>query len=158
MTGNPAWRRVVRALNAWDAEVFRRTAARRSPALDVVLPALTRAADHSLLWGVIGAGMMATGRRRAHRAARRGLASVAVTSVLANGVGRRVLARTGPAKLPVLLSRVWRATRVPSSGGFPSRHAASAAAFAVGAGLAEPVLARNCGGGQRGGRMCGLNK
>ena len=146
MTGNPAWRRVVRALNAWDAEVFRRTAARRSPALDVVLPALTRAADHSLLWGVIGAGMMATGRRRAHRAARRGLASVAVTSALANGVGRRVLVRTGPAKLPGLLPRVRRAARVPSSGGFPSRHAASAAAFAAGAGLAEPALAVPLGG------------
>jgi hypothetical protein len=38
MTGNPAWRRVVRALNAWDAEVFRRTAARR--ALTVYRPAV----------------------------------------------------------------------------------------------------------------------
>ena len=76
----------------------------------MVLPALTRAADHSLLWMALGAGMMATGRRRAHRAARRGLASVAVTRVLTNG-------------------------------GFPSRQAAAGAAFAVGAGLAEPVLA-----------------
>ena len=141
MTRRSAWRRVVRALNAWDAEVFRRIASRQSPALEVVLPALTRAADHSLLWVAIGAGMMATGRRRAHRAARRGLASVAVTSVLTNGVGRRVLARTGPAELPRLLARVWTAAHVPSSGGFPSRHAASAAAFAVGAGLAEPALA-----------------
>jgi diacylglycerol kinase family enzyme/membrane-associated phospholipid phosphatase len=141
VTGTSARRQVVRALNAWDAEVFRGTAARRSPALDVVLPVLTRAADHSLLWAAIGAGMMATGRRRAHRAARRGLASVAVTSVLTNGIGRRVLARTGPVNLPRLLSRLRRAARVPAFGGLPSRHAASSAAFAVGAGLAEPALA-----------------
>jgi hypothetical protein len=61
----PARRQVVRALRAWDAEVFWRTADRRSPALDVVLPALTRAAGHSLLWLAIGAGMLATGRRAA---------------------------------------------------------------------------------------------
>ena len=62
MTEKSAWRQVVRALSAWEAEVFRRTAARRSPALDVVLAALTRAADYSLLWVAVGGGMMATGR------------------------------------------------------------------------------------------------
>jgi hypothetical protein len=116
--GESARRQVVRALHAWDAEAFWRTVARRSPALDVVLPALTHAADHSLLWVVIGARMMATGRRRAHRAARRGLASVAVTSV-------------------------------PTNDSFPFRQAASAAAFAVGAGLAEPVLALPLAPGSR---------
>src|SRR3712207_6340680 len=57
MTRRSAGGGVVRALVAGDAELFRQIAARRSPALDVVLPALTRAADHSLLWAVIGAGM-----------------------------------------------------------------------------------------------------
>jgi len=45
VTDRSAWRRVVRALDAWETEVFRRTAARRSPALNVVLPALTLAAN-----------------------------------------------------------------------------------------------------------------
>jgi hypothetical protein len=56
MTRRYGWRRVVRALNAWDAEVFRRTVARQSPALDMVLPALTRVADHSLLWAAMAPG------------------------------------------------------------------------------------------------------
>jgi hypothetical protein len=38
MTEKSAWRQVVRALDAWDAEVFRRTAARRS--LSVYRPAV----------------------------------------------------------------------------------------------------------------------
>jgi diacylglycerol kinase family enzyme/membrane-associated phospholipid phosphatase len=131
-------REVVHALGAWDVEVFRRIAVREAPVLDVVLPALSRAADFSLLWVGCSAALWATKRRRARKAARRGLASIAVASALTNQVGKRVLPRARPVLDQVPLAR--RAVRVPTSGSLPSGHAASAAAFAVSVGLVQPRL------------------
>jgi len=107
-------------------------------ALDVVLPALTRAADHALLWLAISGGLLATPRRQAHQAARRGVACLAGASLLANQVGKRAVPRTRPSQHLVPIRR--RAARLPTSSSFPSGHAASAAAFAVAAGSAERAL------------------
>jgi membrane-associated phospholipid phosphatase len=131
--------RVGRAAATLDRELFRQIAGSRSPVLDAVLPPLTRAADHSVLWLGIAGGLLVTRRRTLHRAARRGVSSVAVASFLANQVGKRVLPRRRPALDPVPVAR--RARRVPTSNSFPSGHAASAAAFAVGASLEAPALA-----------------
>jgi diacylglycerol kinase family enzyme/membrane-associated phospholipid phosphatase len=131
--------RVRSAVGALDRELFRQVAQSRSPVLDAVLPPLTRAADHSVLWMAIAGGLLATRSRTLHRAARRGLSSVAVASFLANQVGKRVLPRRRPVLDSVPIAR--RARRVPASNSFPSGHAASAAAFAVGASLEAPALA-----------------
>lgn len=111
-------RRVARAVDAWDAEVFRGIAAQESPVLDIVLPDLGRAANFSVLWLGFAGGLSATGRR-GQQAARRGLASVAVASLLTNQVDKRVLPRARPPLALVPLVR--RAARVPTSGSLPSR-------------------------------------
>jgi membrane-associated phospholipid phosphatase len=131
--------RVGRAAATLDREVFRQVAQSQSPVLDAVLPPLTRAADHSVLWMAISGGLLATRSRTLHRAAWRGLSSIAVASLLANQVGKRVLPRRRPVLDTVPVAR--RAWRVPVSNSFPSGHAASAAAFAVGASLEAPALA-----------------
>jgi membrane-associated phospholipid phosphatase len=110
-----------------------------SPPLDIVLPPLTRAADHSVLWMAISAGFVLSGRPALRRAAARGLTDVAVASLLANQVGKRLLPRVRPLLDSVPVGR--RARKTPGSHSFPSGHAASAAAFAVGASLEAPALA-----------------
>jgi diacylglycerol kinase family enzyme len=83
--------------------------------------------------------LAATGDRRLRRAAVRGLGSIAVTSLLANQVGKRAFPRRRPRLDHIPIARL--AHRVPISSSFPSGHAASAAAFAVGAALECPPLA-----------------
>ncbi len=109
------------------------------PAIDRGLPLLTRAADHSKLWMVIAAALLATQRRRPRRAAARGLASLAVTSLVVNQVGKRIVPRERPVRTYLPIGRL--AHRIPRSSSFPSGHAASAAAFAVGAAIECPPLA-----------------
>jgi undecaprenyl-diphosphatase len=128
-----------KALGKLDRELFQRVAGMSSPPLDAVLPPLTRAADHSVLWMAISAGLALSGRPRLRRAAGSGLTDVAVASLLANQVGKRILPRVRPLLESVPVGR--RARKTPSSHSFPSGHAASAAAFAVGASLEAPVLA-----------------
>ncbi|RBY83860.1 phosphoesterase [Geodermatophilus sp. TF02-6] len=132
-------RQLLRALRRWDRAVYRRTAAVGTPAFDVVLPAVSRAADRSLLWLGISGALVASRRRSAHRAARRGLAALAVTSALANSWAKQALPRRRPPRIGIPVGR--RTGRRPSSGSFPSGHAASAAAFAGAVGLAKPALA-----------------
>lgn len=132
-------RRVLAAVDRWDVAAGHRVAATPTPAaIEIGLPLLTRAADRSLLWTVLAGGLAATGRSPLRRAAARGLASIAVSSVLANQVGKRAVRRPRP-----LLHHVPRSrhARLPSSSSFPSGHAASAAAFAVGAAIEAPALA-----------------
>lgn len=129
---------VKNALQAWDTAMFRRIADSSSPALDVILPAVTRAADYARLWIGISALLSATQRRVARRTARRGLISLAVTSLMVNAIGKRVVPRARPPLAGVPLVR--RAFRRPASGSFPSGHAAAAAAYATAASHACPGL------------------
>ncbi|HST67413.1 MAG TPA: phosphatase PAP2 family protein [Mycobacteriales bacterium] len=128
-----------RRVGAADRALFRRVAGMSSRPLDAVLPPLTRAADHSVLWMAVSAGLVLSGRPELRRAAAYGLGSVAVASLLANQVGKRLLPRVRPLLDSVPVAR--RAHRTPGSHSFPSGHAASAAAFAVGASAEAPVLA-----------------
>lgn len=122
-----------------DQELFERAARHRAPLFDQVLPRLTRAADHGKLW-IAAAGCLAVaGGPAGRRAARRGLVAVAVTSLLANQLGKRWFGRRRPVLDGVPLGR--RARRVPTSPSFPSGHAASAAAFATTVAATAPAAA-----------------
>ena len=131
-------RQIGEGLGTLDREVFEAIAESPSPLLDGFMPKLTAAADHSKLWFAIAAALMATKHPSVQRGAGRGVASLAVTSVVANQVAKRVWKRTRPewGLVPVLR----RSRRMPTSNSLPSGHSASAAAFAVGVGLESPPV------------------
>lgn len=112
-----------------------------------VILRIGRAADHSVLWIAVAAGLGATRNKWARRAALRGLASVAIASPTANLIAKQLTGRTRPAGLlawPAAPLR--RQVKAPRTTSFPSGHAASAAAFATGVALEMPVLAAPVGG------------
>jgi undecaprenyl-diphosphatase len=123
-------RRAADWLLKHDIALFDRVSKSHSPFLDRVLPRLTRTANHSALW-IFAAGLLgALGGRRGKRAAVRGLGSISLTSLVVNQVIKRLVRRPRP-----VLRRVPAARRLqaqPMTTSFPSGHAASAAAFAVG--------------------------
>jgi membrane-associated phospholipid phosphatase len=125
-------------VTAADRAVMARVAAVDSAALDRVMPALSRAANHSVLWLGVAGVLAATGRPDARRAAARGLASVALASAAANVAAKGLARRARPAA-GVPAAR--RLAKAPHSTSFPSGHAASAAAFATGVGLEWPAAA-----------------
>jgi undecaprenyl-diphosphatase len=131
-------RQIGEGLGTLDREIFDAIAESPSPLLDAVMPRLTSAADHSKLWFAIAILLGATRRRSAVRGATRGVASLAVTSLLTNQVAKRIWRRPRPnwATVPI----VRRSLRMPTSNSLPSGHSASAAAFAVGVGLENPPL------------------
>jgi undecaprenyl-diphosphatase len=112
-------------------------------AVDRGLPILTRAADYSVLWFTAAAGLAATRRPHNTRAAVRGLVTLGATSLLANQGGKRLWPRRRPIINALPAQRV--PFRVPRSGSFPSGHAASAAAFAIGAAVEQPRIAAPLG-------------
>lgn len=131
-------KQITRGLGTLDREVFDAVAATDTPLLDTLMPPLTRAADHSKLWFVIGAGLLATGRPSAQRGALRGLVTLGLTSLVTNQVAKRIRPRPRPVYDAVPTIR--RVRRRPTSNSLPSGHSASAAAFAVGVGLENPLL------------------
>ena len=133
----PQIMRVVRDVDRLDRSLFTAIAEHRSPMLDRVMPKLSRAADYSVLWMAVGAGLAATGDRRLKWAAERGLGNVALASLLTNQVGKRLAPRLRPAIESVPLAR--RVFRLPTSNSFPSGHSASAAAFAMGVSTEAPA-------------------
>ncbi|MFD4180011.1 phosphatase PAP2 family protein [Rhodococcus sp. NPDC058514] len=107
-------------------------------ASDRGLRALSRAADHGVMWFGISACLFLLGGRP-RRAAVRGLLSLGGASALTNGVLKPALPRRRPPEGWVAVYR--QARRVPSSSSFPSGHAASAAAFVSGVALESPATA-----------------
>ena len=134
MPHSGAARRLVKA----DLAAFRRVARTNSTTLDRTLPPLSTAANHSAIWIVLGAGLATWGGRFGKRAAIRGLGSLAVTSTLVSGVLKHLFHRPRPALRDIPLAR--RLTRQPLTTSFPSGHAASAGAFAVGVASELPRL------------------
>jgi undecaprenyl-diphosphatase len=126
-------RQIGAGLGTLDREVFEAIAESPSPLLDGFMPKLTAAADHSKLWFAIAAALMATKQPSIQRGAGRGVASLAVTSLVANQLAKRVWKRPRPEWTTVPVLR--RSRRMPTSNSLPSGHSASAAAFAVGVGL-----------------------
>jgi membrane-associated phospholipid phosphatase len=134
-----------RQLSAWwveakrvDVAVYEAILRTPTPNLDTEMRRLTQAADYSRLWLGSAAILAATRGRQGRRAAVTGLASVGVTSAVANlaikPLGRR--SRPDPSGAPA-----GRRAPMPASSSFPSGHSASAFAFATGVGSILPVEA-----------------
>ena len=122
-----------------DVAAYARAHEGHHPRLDRGLQLLTRAADFSALWIGTAGLLAATQGRSGRRAAVRGLLSIALTSGVVNGPLKSAARRPRPDNrlLPAGRAR-YRRTRTSS---FPSGHAASAAAFAVGASTELPRAA-----------------
>jgi diacylglycerol kinase family enzyme/membrane-associated phospholipid phosphatase len=129
--------RLAERARAADEELFRRAATWHNPKLDGVLPPLTRAADHGLLWMGVAAGLALSGRT-GRRTAARGMLSLAVSSAIVNGPAKWVFRRGRPDLAIVPALRQLR--RQPRTSSFPSGHSASAAAFATGVALQSPAV------------------
>jgi undecaprenyl-diphosphatase len=122
-----------------DLALYRRATEKPAPHIDRVLYPLSRAANHSKLCLGVAALLAARGGRANRRAAMRGILSVGATSALTNALIKPVAARRRPA--PFHSAWLTRVARIPTSTSFPSGHAASAAAFAVGVSMEAPHLA-----------------
>lgn len=96
---------------------------------------LTKAANHSVLWGSI-ALLLAARQGATRRAALRGTVSVAGASLTVNLVLKSLIARRRPAA--ELLPTERRLIKFPTSSSFPSGHSASAAAFATAVAMESP--------------------
>ena len=116
-----------------------RQAPRRSARAAAVLLSLSRAADNSRLWIAVAGGLAVSGGRFRRRAALRGLFAAGLASALANGPVKLAFRRRRP-MAGGLVSRL-PGFRKPQTSSFPSGHAASGFAFAVGAGQEVPALA-----------------
>jgi undecaprenyl-diphosphatase len=128
----PAWFVDARRVDVAVYDAILHTA---TPSLDKYMRALTQAANYSRLW-IGSAAILATTRRaRARPAAATGLASVGVTSAVANllvkPLGRR--RRPDSSEAPAA-----RRAPMPDSTSFPSGHSAAAFAFATGVGGVLP--------------------
>lgn len=131
-------RTVARRVQSVDDLLFAAVARTEVTVLDRVVPRLTRAADHGVLWFAV-AGALAASGPTGRRAAARGLASLGLASVLANGPAKWSVRRSRPLLTDVPALR--RLARQPLTTSFPSGHSASAAAFTVGVVRESPALA-----------------
>ena len=121
-----------------DLAVYAAIAATPTPAMDVAMRRLSRAANFSRLW-LGSAGLLAAfGGRRGRRAATNGLASIALTSAVVNLVLKPLGDRSRPDR-DALEVPVSRQVAMPGSTSWPSGHSASAFAFTTGVGAAWPA-------------------
>lgn len=135
MSSGARWR--VGRVSEWDRAVSRAIAERSPSRADTALKALTRSADHSLLWLAVAA-VLGARRGASRKAALRGVLAVAGASSTANAVLKPLLPRRRPAasELPAYQTL----DDPPTSSSFPSGHAASAAAFATAVAMESPRL------------------
>ena len=122
-----------------DQAVYSAIARTPTPALDLGMNRLSRAADKSGIW-IATAGLLAVfGGSSGRRAAAQGLACVAVSSAVVNQGAKRLGRRARPdregARVPL-----GRQVGMPTSLSFPSGHSASAFAFATGVGYRLPAV------------------
>lgn len=129
---------MVKELDDLDGAVYDAIASSHGPMLDKAMPRLTNLADHGVLWWGVAGALALFGGAKGRRAALRGMASLGVSSLLANQVLKRTIPRARPDRSLLPLRRNGR--RRPTSSSFPSGHAASAAAFAAGAASEWPGL------------------
>ena len=140
--GGPARERaaeVLRELGAVDKAVYSAVASTPTPTLDEPVRRLSNAANNSGLWFTIATGLGLAGGQTGRRAAARGVVAIAVTSALVNVAAKSALPRRRPDRAGAGVIP-GRNVRMPSSGSFPSGHAASGFAFAAAIGRDQPWL------------------
>jgi undecaprenyl-diphosphatase len=126
----------VNSIRRWDAALHARVGALpRSPA-DRWLRRLSDFANAGKLWLLVAA-LLGWRRGELRRAAIRGVGSLAVSSVLANIVLKRLFGRVRPDFANLRSERQLR--RAPLTLSFPSGHSASAAAFVTGVAMESPL-------------------
>jgi len=132
--------RTVRELKRLDQAVYAAVAVSPTPSLDSALRRLSHAADYSRISFTLAAALAIFGGPSGRRAAFRGVASIAVTSVTMNLAVKPWARRRRPdresARVPIA-----RHVRMPTSHSFPSGHSAAAFAFAEGVGRNLPWTA-----------------
>jgi undecaprenyl-diphosphatase len=129
----------LRELDAVDRAIYSAVAATPTPSLDAPLRWLSDAANNSVLWLVIAAGLGVAGGPAGRRAAVRGTVAIGVTSPLVNLVAKSAWSRQRPNRADAGVP-AWRNVRMPASASFPSGHAASGFAFATAIGRDQPWL------------------
>jgi membrane-associated phospholipid phosphatase len=147
--GRPPRRRLVHTAGQWqhgwvlniaskvDWVLLRKAATRRSRATGLLGQA-TEATDGAKLWVAVALILAAVGGRRGRRAAAQGVSALVVVSPLVNGVLKQLSRRRRPTG--ILAVGLRQRGHAPKTSSCPSGHAASAAAFAVAASAARPVL------------------
>lgn len=137
---SPRWSRLIGEAERVDAALYARVASTPTPALDRSMRRLSHAANYSRL-SLASAGVLAlAGGPSGRRAARRGLASVAVTASVVNLAIKPLSRRRRPDRAAELVPPE-RHVRMPLSTSFPSGHSAAAFAFASGVSTIMPVAA-----------------
>ncbi|MFF9194067.1 phosphatase PAP2 family protein [Streptomyces sp. NPDC014779] len=132
-------RAVLADLRAVDGALYAAVAATPTPTLDRALRLLSSAADHSKVSFAVATGLALAGGR-ARRAAIAGTGAVAIASVAANLLGKRLVRRRRPDREAARVV-VARHVPMPTSASFPSGHTASAVAFATAVGVVLPPTA-----------------
>jgi membrane-associated phospholipid phosphatase len=122
-----------------DRAIFSAVAATPTPSLDAPLRWLSDAANNSVLWLVVAAGLGVAGGPAGRRAAVRGTVAIGVTSPLVNLLAKSAWSRQRPDRAESGVP-AWRNVRMPASASFPSGHAASGFAFAAAIGRDQPWL------------------
>ena len=128
-----AWRRTMAELHRLDLAVYSAVAASPTPSLDAFMRRLSRTADHSKISASVAFCLALAGGPSGRQAALRGLASIAVTSAVTNGLVKPVARRRRPDRLAAEVPEA-RHVKMPRSHSFSSGHSAAAFAFAAGAG------------------------
>ena len=123
-----------------DRAIYGAIARTETPSIDRGMRRLARAADRSALNVLNAALIAACGGSAGRRAAKVGLASVAVTSAVVNAGIKPVARRRRPDR-ELHTVPVARHVPMPTSRSLPSGHAAAAFAFATGAGQVMPRAA-----------------
>ena len=126
-------------LGAVDQAIYLAVAATPTSSLDEPLRRLSDAANNSVLWLAIAAGLGAVGGPAGRRAAVRGTVAIGVTSPLVNLAAKSAWSRRRPDRADAGVP-VGRNVRMPASASFPSGHAASGFAFATAVGRDQPLL------------------
>ena len=125
-----------RRLRAYDRRLHAWVGALPTTPADRWLRRLSTAADHGKLWLALAA-LLAVRGGRLRRAAVRGVAVQALSSLVGNGVLKRIFGRVRPDMANLRTERALR--RAPGTLSFPSGHSSSAAAFVTGVALEAPL-------------------
>jgi membrane-associated phospholipid phosphatase len=122
-----------------DAALYATIAATPTRALDKSMRRLSHAANYSRLSIAAATVLTLAGGATGRRAARSGLASVAVTATVVNIVIKPLSRRRRPDRAAEQVP-LDRHVRMPTSTSFPSGHSAAAFAFATGVGAVMPTV------------------